>query len=125
MTAIARRRRAARVVSSQVELGRAVLGVWNLVDARRRGPSGTPDGLLTGVSRILGVRQVVQAFLVGRTGTPEAHTLGALVDATHAATMVPFAFLPGRRGSFARTQLVLAVVLTCVEIGLVGRPGRP
>jgi hypothetical protein len=98
--------------------------VWSFVDAGRLASpvssSVRSDPFLAGVSRVLGVRQLVQAFLVGRSGSAEAHTLGALVDAAHGASMLPFVFLRGRRGAFARTQLVVAVVLTCVEIALVG-----
>lgn len=65
-----------------VELARAGLGLWHLNRAVR----GSDQAVLHGV---LGVRQIAQAALVARAGSGNAHTLSAVVDALHGATMVP------------------------------------
>ncbi|MGD3261489.1 hypothetical protein QT366_22530, partial [Xanthomonas citri pv. citri] len=48
------------------------------------GGRGTP--VLDGV---LAVRQTVQAVLVGRSDSADAHTASAVVDVLHGASMVP------------------------------------
>lgn len=105
-----RRRRA-------VEAARAGLGVWHLVRASRR------DDQHRVLDRVLGVRQLAQAALVLRAGTAEAHTLSAVVDALHGATMVPLALDPRRR-RFALGQLLTALALTIAEVAVVGRGRR-
>jgi hypothetical protein len=120
-------RRARRSRATPVELGRAALGVRHLVDAgleARRASRGEPTPGTVAFSRVLGVRQIVQAALLLRSGSPNAHTLGALVDATHAISMVPLLLLDRRRRSFAVSQLLVALLLTAVEITLVGVGGR-
>ncbi|MFK4481855.1 hypothetical protein [Curtobacterium sp. AB7] len=102
--------------ASAVELGRAVLGVWHLSRSFR----GRDQAVLHGV---LGVRQLVQAALVARTGSGNAHTLSAAVDAVHGVTMVPLALDPRRR-TFALQQVWIATVLTVAEVAVVGRGGR-
>jgi hypothetical protein len=72
---------------------------------------------------VLGVRQLAQAALVARAGTGNAHTLSALVDAAHGATMVPLALDPQRR-RFALQQVWIAAALTVAEVAVVGRGGR-
>lgn len=71
----------------------------------------------------LGVRQLVQAALVARAGTGNAHTVSAAVDAVHGVTMVPLTLDPRRRG-FALQQVWIATVLTVAEVAVVGRGGR-
>lgn len=99
-----------------VELCRAGLGLWHLGRAAR----GRDQAVLHGV---LGVRQLVQAAFVARTGTGNAHTLSAAVDAVHGVTMVPLALDPRRRG-FALQQVWIATVLTVAEVAVVGRGSR-
>lgn len=106
----------ASAVASPVELGRAVLGVWHLGRSFR----GCDQAVLHGV---LGVRQLAQAALVARAGTGNAHTLSALVDAAHGATMVPLALDPQRR-RFALQQVWIAAALAVAEVAVVGRGGR-
>lgn len=121
------RRARRRSRATLVELGRAALGVRHLVDAgreARRASRGEPTPGTVAFSRVLGLRQITQAGLLLRSGSPEAHTLGALVDATHAVSMVPLLFLDRRRRPFAISQLLVATALTAVEITLVGVGGR-
>jgi hypothetical protein len=99
-----------------VELARAGLGLWHLGGAAR----GSDQAVLHGV---LGVRQLAQAVLVARAGSGNAHTLSAVVDAVHGATMVPLAVDPRRR-RFALDQLWIAAVLAIAEAAVVGRGGR-
>jgi hypothetical protein len=101
-----------------VELLRAAIGVVHLVGSRRA--LGRPAVL----ARVLGVRQVTQAGLVLRVGTPDAHTVSALVDATHGVTMVPLALLDRQSRRFAVRQLWIATLLTVLEVALVGRGGN-
>ncbi|PZF55325.1 hypothetical protein DEJ23_12620 [Curtobacterium sp. MCSS17_008] len=112
-----RRHRARRV-----EALRAGIGVAHLLASRGS------TGRVAVFGRVLGVRQLVQAGLLTRAGSPEAHVLGAAVDATHGVTMVPLIALDPRARGFAVRQLVVAVLLTALEVGLVGtgrgRTGR-
>lgn len=105
-------------VRTAVELARAGLGAWHLARAARS------DDPHTVLDRVLGVRQLAQAALVLRAGTGEAHTLSAVVDAAHGATMVPLALDPGHR-RFASGQAWVALLLTVAEIAAVGRGRRP
>lgn len=110
-------RRSATVSGTAVvELARAGLGLWHLSRAAR----GSDQAVLHGV---LGVRQLAQATLVARVGSGNAHTLSAVVDALHGATMVPLAVDPRRR-RFAVDQLWIAAVLAIAEAAVVGRGGR-
>ena len=115
------RRRAPRLLA--VEVGRAAIGVWHALRALR----GSDERVL---DTVLAVRQLGQAALVVRTATPEAHTLSALVDAAHGASMVPTALAGRRRRRFAGGQVWIAVALTVAEVAAVGsgrgrrRPGR-
>ena len=111
-----RRTVGAASAASVVEAGRAALGVWHLSRAVR----GREHAVLHGV---LGVRQLVQAALVARAGTADAHTLSAVVDALHGTSMVPLALDPRRRG-FALQQVWIAAALTVAEVALVGRGRR-
>jgi len=111
--------RGGRITSRRrlVEVARVGLGVWHLARATR---SDDPHGVL---DRVLGVRQLAQAALVLRAGTAEAHTLSAVVDAVHGATMVPLALDPTRR-RFAVGQAWIALALTAAEVAAVGRGRR-
>jgi hypothetical protein len=110
------RRSSAGNGAAVVELARAGLGLWHLSRAGR----GSDQAVLHGV---LGVRQLAQAVLVARVGSGNAHTLSAVVDTLHGATMVPLAVDPRRR-RFAVDQLWIAAVLAIAEAAVVGRGGR-
>jgi hypothetical protein len=101
-----------------VEVLRAGIGVAHLLGARRS--LGRPAAL----GRVLGVRQLAQAGLLLRTGSADAHTVSALVDATHGVTMVPLALLDPQSRRFAVRQLWIATALTVLEVALVGRGRR-
>jgi hypothetical protein len=107
-----------------VELVRAGLGVWHLVRALRSPRSLRSGDAHPALDRVLGVRQLAQAVAVARAGTADAHTLSALVDAAHGATMVPLALLDPRRRRFATGQLWIASALTVAEVAVVGRGRR-
>lgn len=110
-----------------VEAGRAALGVWHLLDARReatRADGGRPDRRVAAFYRILSVRQTAQAALIARSGTPEAHTLGAAVDTVHAISMLPLLLVDRRLRRFALSQLLIASTLAVLEVSLVGTRHR-
>jgi hypothetical protein len=115
------RQRAVRAALVQrqtvVEGVRAGLGVEHLASARRGvdATSGT-----AAFHRVLGVRHLVQAALLLRAGSGNAHTLGAAIDAGHAVTMLPLMLLGGRWGRIGRHQFWLATGLAVAEIVLVG-----
>ncbi|MFJ3384607.1 MULTISPECIES: hypothetical protein [unclassified Curtobacterium] len=96
-----------------VEVGRAALGILHL------SRSGTTRGT-TAFHRILGFRQLAQAALLLRSGSADAHTLGAAVDATHAVTMVPLLMANPRWRAIGASQLWIATGLAVAEIALVG-----
>ncbi|WP_022907597.1 hypothetical protein [Curtobacterium sp. B18] len=101
--------------------------------SRRSAPpwaSGTPSGRAGGraarARRRARLRQVVQAALVARAGTSDAHTISAVVDTVHGLTMVPLVII-GHRRRFALGQLGIALVLVVAECAAVGtgrRTGR-
>jgi len=91
-----------------------VVGTWHAVRALR----GSDERVLDGV---LAVRQLGQAALVLRSGSSDAHTLSAAVDALHGASMVPVALVGGRRRRFAAGQVLVAAVLAIAEVRAVGR----
>jgi hypothetical protein len=121
------RRSRRRDRATALEAGRAALGVLHLVRSRPRaaakhgevGPDPT-----RAFDRILGVRQLVQAALLTRSGSPNAHTLGALVDLVHAISMLPLALVDPRRRRFAAEQFFVALLLTVLEIWVVGTGSR-
>ncbi|MDM7892999.1 hypothetical protein [Curtobacterium caseinilyticum] len=120
---MSRRSRRTRVDRARwVEGLRAGISLAHLV------ASGRSSGRVAVFARVLGVRQLAQAALLVRAQTPEAHVLGAAVDATHGITMVPLIALDRQTRGFATRQLVVAVLLTALEVGLVGtwrgRSGR-
>lgn len=100
-----------------VEVFRAAVGVGHAVRALRGGGQPVLDA-------VLAVRQIGQAVLVGRTGSADAHTASAVVDALHGVTMVPLAVLDPRRRAFAGGQLWIALMLTVAEVVAVGSGGR-
>lgn len=99
-----------------VEILRVAVGVGHAVRATR-----AEQPVLDSV---LAVRQVGQAALVARSDSADAHTLSAVVDAVHGATMVPLAVLDPRRRAFALGQIVIAVALTIAEVATVGTGRR-
>lgn len=111
------RRRVARDRSRVVEGLRAVVGLWHGVRALR----GSDERVLDGV---LAVRQLVQAAVVLRIGSPEAHTASAVVDLAHGASMVPTALLGRRRRRFAAVQVWTALALAVAEVRAVGSGRR-
>ncbi|MDM7885875.1 hypothetical protein QUG92_12230 [Curtobacterium sp. RHCKG23] len=120
---MSRRSRRARTERARwVEGLRAGIGIAHLIASRGS------TGRVAVFGRVLGVRQLAQAALLVRAGSPEAHVLSAAVDATHGVSMVPLIALDRQTRGFAVRQLVVAIVLTALEVGLVGtgrrRPGR-
>ena len=117
-----RSRRDRRQRSRWVEGLRAGIGVAHLLASRGS------SGRVAVFGRVLGVRQVVQAGLLTRADSPDAHVLSAAVDATHGVSMVPLIALDRQTRGFAVRQLAVAVLLTALEVGLVGtgrgRTGR-
>lgn len=117
-----RSRRDRRQHARWVEGLRAAIGIAHLLASRGS------TGRVAVFGRVLGARQLVQAAVLTRAGSPEAHVLGAAVDATHGVSMVPLIALDRQTRGFAARQLLAAVVLTVLEVGLVGtgrgRPGR-
>jgi hypothetical protein len=108
-----RRRRAAIVV----EVARAVLGGLHLLRAGAV-PETAP------FYRVLGVRQVAQAGLLLRSGSGDAHTVGAVVDATHAVTMLPLLVVGRRWRRVGASQFCIAAALAVAEVVLVGAGRR-
>jgi hypothetical protein len=100
-----------------VELLRAGIGIAHLVGARHA------LGRTAVMGRVLGVRQLTQAGIVTRVGTPDAHTLSAVVDAAHGLSMVPLVVLDRKSRRFAGRQVLIAALLTVLEVALVGRGG--
>lgn len=100
-----------------MEGARALVGAVHLVLAARAASAHR------GLHGVLAARQLGQAALVDRSGTADAHTASAVVDALHAATMVPLALLPSHR-RFALGQLVTALALFVAEVGTLGRGRR-
>lgn len=117
-----RDRRDRRQRARWVEGLRAGIGVVHLVASRGS------SGRVAVFARVLGARQLLQAALLTRAASPDAHVVGAAVDATHGISMVPLIALDRQTRGFAARQLVVAVVLTALEVSLVGtgrgRPGR-
>ena len=115
------RQRAVRAALAQrqtvVEGIRAGLWVQHLASARR--PIDATSGTAA-FHRVLGVRHLVQAALLLRAGSGNAHTLGAAIDAGHAVTMLPLMLLGGRWGRIGMRQFWLATGLAVAEIALVG-----
>lgn len=104
-----------------VETVRAAIGVGHAVRVLRGSAHPALDTALA-------VRQIGQALLVGRAGSgragsADAHTLSALVDALHGASMVPLAVADPRRRRFAAAQIGISLVLVVAE-GLAVGAGR-
>lgn len=103
-----------------LETVRGCLGALDLVAAPRVAAAelGSHAGRgETVVMRVLGVRQVAQALLVGRTDSRTAHRFGAAVDAAHCASMVLLALLDRRHRRAALVQASLAALLGAAELG--------
>ena len=111
--------------AATVELVRGSLGVLHLVtaQARRDDPLRPRRGGRT-FDRVLGVRQLVEAVLLRRSGTGDAHTLAAAVDLTHAVSMLPLLFVGARWRRLGASQLVIALGLAVAEVLLVGARRR-
>lgn len=112
--------RTATTPQTSVEAARAAIGAVHLLRARKHGAGTWPVVF----HRVLGVRQVVQALVVGRTDTGDAHTVSAAVDAAHAVTMLPMLLLGRRARRIGAGQFAIALALTVAEIALVGRGRR-
>jgi hypothetical protein len=115
------RQRAVRAALVQrqvvVEGVRAGLGIGHLAGAGRAVDA---TGGTAAFHRVLGVRHLVQAALLLRAGSGNAHTLGAAIDAGHAVTMLPLMLLGGCWGRIGARQFWLATGLAVAEIALVG-----
>ncbi|MFD1722469.1 hypothetical protein [Amnibacterium endophyticum] len=97
-----------------VELIRIGLGVRSLTERPSRAFGRPASGVEGGVLRFLGVRQVVQGVVVGRTGW---HALSASVDLLHGSSMVLLAIAqPRRYGKAAGAQALTAAVLVALEV---------
>lgn len=96
-----------------VEALRAAVGIGHAVRAARGGGQPVLDV-------VLAIRQLAQAGLVSRAGTPDAHTLSAIVDGLHGLTMVPLAVADRRRRRFALGQLGISLALVIAECAAVG-----
>jgi hypothetical protein len=103
--------------ASVVEGVRATLGVVHLLGAGRQPRTAV-------FNRVLGARQLAQATLLLRSGSGNAHTLGAAVDAVHAVTMLPLLFVGGPWRRVASSQLAIASALAVAEAALVGAGRR-
>jgi hypothetical protein len=84
-------------------------------DAVLRAVGGRPDALARRVSRVLGARELVQARLAAGHRSCSAAWAGALVDATHAATMLALAI---RRPTYRRPAAASA--LTAASFAIAG-----
>lgn len=101
----------------RVEAARALLGMFELAQPRLlyRAVAGTPpSGTVVIVIRVLGARHVVQALLLSRAGQGW-HRCGALVDLTHAASMVTVACAGRRWRRPAGVDAVLASAFAAME----------
>ena len=99
---------------STVETLRLVVATGHAV--RLVGRRGT-----TVLDAVLAVRQTGQAALVGRSDSPDAHTLSAVVDVLHGTSMVPVALFGGRLRGYAAVQVLLATALAVAEVAAVGQ----
>jgi hypothetical protein len=68
------------------------------------------------VVQVLGVRQVVQALVTGRSATPAVLLLGAEADLAHAATMIGLAALNRRYRRDALADAVIAVTFALAGV---------
>ncbi len=74
------------------------------------------DRAARGFARVLGARHLTQAAITSRDRTPGWVVAGAVVDATHAATMAALAALrPGRR-KLALTNVATAATLAAAGV---------
>ena len=103
-----------------LEAARAAYGIRLLLNPSAVGQ----DTASRVLARVLGVRQLAQAGLAAWQGGRTTHSLGAVVDALHALSMLPVASRPRWRG-FARSSAAAAVVLGVVEGVVAARERRP
>ncbi|MGU3411347.1 hypothetical protein ACLBWP_14665 [Microbacterium sp. M1A1_1b] len=103
--------------ATAVEGARAVLGALHLIRSGR-------DRRTATFHRVIGVRQVVQAGVLARAGSGNAHTVGAAIDAAHAVTMLPLLVAPAPWRRVALRQVVLATAFAIAEVALVGTGRR-
>ncbi|GAA4788819.1 hypothetical protein GCM10023200_24270 [Actinomycetospora chlora] len=95
---------------------RIAYGALLLLVPRTALPTDAEDGVGTVVARVLGARHVAQglgAAVLPRWVTPAR---SALVDATHAATMLGWAVLDARRRRQALVNAATACLLAVAEI---------
>ncbi len=69
------------------------------------------DRAARGFARVLGARHLTQAAITSRDGTHRWLVAGAVVDATHAATMAGLAALRPDRRNLALTNVATATAL--------------
>lgn len=112
------RRRGTLSAPAALEVGRAAYGLVALVAPHRVAAlelGRAPARGTTTVARVLGARHLVQGLAVLATGGPDAHRLGAGVDALHAASMVPWSALTRTDRRYYVTSGVLAATLALLE----------
>lgn len=71
--------------------------------------------------RILGGRQLIQAWFVGAAPTAARHRIGGGIDIVHAATMVMWATTDRRHRRPALANAAVALAFACAEV----RSARP
>lgn len=86
-------------------------------------PHGQIDRPARGFARVLGARDVAQAALIARRPTRGRILTGAVVDATHATTMVALALLRPDRRKLALTNVATASAFAIA--GVHRAAGRP
>ncbi len=70
--------------------------------------SGSADRASTTVGRVLGLRHLVQALIIDRTGIRSRLLAGTAIDAAHALSMVALAALNMKRRRLAALDAALA-----------------
>ncbi|MGH3579532.1 MAG: hypothetical protein ACRDU0_18515 [Mycobacterium sp.] len=86
-------------------------------------PAGPLDARAQLVARILGARHVAQAFCTGAEPSRRRLAVGAVVDGTHAASMVSLAAWSPRHRRPALTDAAIATAFATTGI-LCARRGR-
>ncbi len=74
------------------------------------------DRAARGFARVLGARHLTQAAITSRDGTQRWLMAGAMVDATHAATMAALAALRPDRRKLALTNIATAMALAAAGV---------
>ena len=75
-------------------------------------------------ARILGARHLLQLCLVDREATTRRLRAGAIVDASHAATMIALAALRPERRQLASANALVAATFATAGILATRRPAR-